>query len=64
VCVVILGIIIISVVFLVGVKYFQMPSPHDGAVATIYIPEFFVALGSTALGALAGLLAPQNFRDR
>ena len=59
-CVIILEIIILSVVGLVGFKYYTM-LPTDGP---LYVPEILVAIGSTALGALAGLLAPQASREK
>jgi hypothetical protein len=55
--VIVLGIIVLSVLGLVGVKYSLMNISDVNA--HLYVPEILVAVGSTALGALAGLLAPQ-----
>jgi hypothetical protein len=54
VCVVILGVVVLAVVGMICFRYSQ--ASHDTTV--LFVPEILVALGSTALGALAGLLAP------
>jgi hypothetical protein len=56
-CVIILGITVLTVLGLIGKKYYDLPltaNPNQ-----FFIPEILIAIGSTALGALAGLLAPQ-----
>ena len=51
--VVVLSAVILIVVGVVGYKWFAIPGAED-----LKVPEFLVAIGSTALGALAGLLVP------
>ena len=51
--VIVLSLVILSVTFLIGGRYLF-------ATAAIAVPEILVAIGSTALGALAGLLTPQT----
>src|SRR5437588_94087 len=46
--VIVLGVVILVVVALIGIKYFNATS------SDIKVPEILVAIGSTALGALAG----------
>ena len=49
----VLSAVILIVVSVVGYKWFVTTAPGD-----LKVPEFLVAIGSTALGALAGLLMP------
>ena len=51
--VVALSAVVLIVVCVVGWKWFGMPGGQD-----LKVPEFLVAIGSTALGAIAGLLMP------
>jgi hypothetical protein len=51
--VVVLSAVILIVVCVVGWKWFATTG-----TAELKVPEFLVAIGSTALGALAGLLVP------
>ncbi len=51
--VVVLSAVILIVVCVVGYKWFATTG-----TAELKVPEFLVAIGSTALGALAGLLVP------
>jgi hypothetical protein len=49
------SVVVISVITTIEWKYYEL----KGVDAKLTVPEILVALGSTALGALAGLLAPQ-----
>ena len=49
----VLSAVILIVVSVVGYKWFVTTGEGD-----LKVPEFLVAIGSTALGALAGLLMP------
>jgi hypothetical protein len=51
--VMVLSAVILIVVCVVGYKWFATTG-----TAELKVPEFLVAIGSTALGALAGLLVP------
>jgi hypothetical protein len=51
--VVVLSAVVLIVVLVVGYKWFGIAE-----AAELKVPEFLVAIGSTALGALAGLLVP------
>ena len=57
VAVIVLGVVIIGIIFIIGVKYVVIDANSD-----LKIPEVLVAMGSTALGALAGLLSPSGRR--
>ena len=54
IAVVVLGIVILGVLGLIGTSYL-LNAPGG---TELKIPEILIAMGSTALGALAGLLSP------
>jgi len=59
--VILLGAVVLGVTAIVCWKYFQLPVDSGKEIS---VPSFLVALGSTALGALAGLLSPRPITER
>ncbi len=55
----IVGVVLITAVILGSVIIFMSPDKQNAKV-----PEFLVSIGSTALGALVGLLAPSPARQK
>ena len=53
--IVVLALGIVSVAAIVGAIYLSATTPPNG---TVQIPDIITALGSAAIGALAGLLSP------